>query len=472
MKKLITLILALSFVLGLCACGSTGSPEDTTAPQNTGLQIGFARECITPDTPVPLAGYGNTTKRISTQVLDDIYITCLAFSDEKTTVLLFTQDLLISTNNWVPNLRTTIQYDLDVPAENIMFAATNNHSGPDSRNTDAAMQQFTQKYEAAVLKAATDAMADRAPATLSSTTTNTEGMNFVRHYYLTDGSVAGEYYGDFSAAPIDRHTAEPDTEMVLVKVDRPDDKKDILLMNYQVHPNLTSGEKKTDLCADFVGPARDKIEADTGMLCAYFTGATAELDPTSRIESEQHGLDYIAYGQKLAQYAIDALPSLKPLEGKGIKVQRLSYNCAINHYDEELAAEAERVVALWKETDIETGGELARELGLSSVFHAEVVAARPSRPDKKPIELNAFSVGGLGIVTAPYKMYSINGKFVKDNSPMEATFVLSEANEAWPNIAAKEAYAYGSYESDCSYYAEGMGERLAEIFVEMLEIVK
>ena len=471
MKKLITAFLALSLILGLCACGGTEAPEGTTAPASN-LQIGFARECITPDTPVPLAGYGNTTKRISTQVLDDIYLTCLAFSDGKNTVLLYTQDLLISTNNWVPNLRATIQFDLGVPSENIMFAATNNHSGPDSRNKDAAMLQFTEKYEAAVLKAATDAMNDLAPAVLYSTTTNTEGMNFVRHYYLTDGSVAGEFYGDFSAAPIDRHTAEPDTEMVLVKADRPEGKKDILLMNYQVHPNLTSGEKKTDLCADFVGPTRDKIEADTGMLCAYFTGATAELDPTSRIESEQHGMDYIAYGQKLAQYAIDALPNMKLLEGDGIKVQRLAYNCAVNHYDEELAAEAERVVALWKETDIDTGNELARELGLSSVFHAEVVAARPSRPDKKPIELNAFSVGGLGFVTAPYKMYSINGKYVKENSPMEATFVLSEANEAWPNIAAKEAYAYGSYESDCSYYAEGMGERLAEIFVDMLELVR
>lgn len=472
MKKLIVLFLALSFILGLCACGGPAlSPEEKAIREST-LQVGFAREKITPDTPVPLAGYGNTHKRISTEVLDDIYITCLAFTDGENTVLLFSQDLLISTTNWVPELRSTLHYAHDIPMENIMFAATNNHSGPDSRNTDTAMQAFVSKYKEAACAAAQKAMDDRSPALLYSTTTHTEGMNFVRHYYLTDGSVAGEYYGDFDAAPIDRHTAEPDTEMVLVKADRGADKQDILIMNYQVHPNLTSGEKKTALCADFIGPTRDKIESDTGMLCAYFTGATAELDPTSRIEAEDHGLDYIGYGQKLAQYAIDALPGMTRLEGQGIKIQRVSFNCEVNHYDEELVEEAKQVVALWKETDIETGGELARELGLSSVFHAEVVAARPSRPEKKPIELNAIRVGGMGFVTAPYKMYSINGKFVKDNSPLEVTMVLSEANEAWPNIAAKEAYEYGSYESDCSYYAEGMGERIADLFVEMLEIVK
>lgn len=471
MKKLLTVLLFVSILLGLCACGGATAPEED-ALQASGLQVGFAREKITPDTPVPLAGYGNTTKRISTEVADDIYITCIVFSDAENTVMFFSQDLHISTNNWVPGLRSTLHYAHDIPAENIMFAATNNFSGPDSRNTDSAMQAFAQKYEAAVLKAAQDALNDRAPATLYSTTTHTEGMNFVRHYYLTDGSVAGEYYGDFDAAPIDRHTAEPDTEMVLVKADRAGDKQDILIMNYQVHPNLTSGEKKTVLCADFIGPTRDKVEADTGMLCIYFTGATAELDPTSRIESEQHGLDYIGYGQKLAQYAIDALPNMTLLEGQGINTQRVAFNCEVNHYDEELSEEAEQVVALWKETDIETGGELAKELGLSSVFHAEVVAARPSRPAKKPIELNAIRVGGLGFVTAPYKMFSSNGKYVKDNSPLPATMVLTEANEAWPNIAAKEAYEYGSYESDCSYYAEGMGERIADLFVEMLEIVK
>lgn len=462
MKKTVCIFLLLAMVLSLCACQS----EPEVVPP---ISVGVARADITPTGSEPIAGYGNTAKRMSTEVLDPLSMTCLAMSDGTTTVLVYTHDLYISTTNWVPTIRTNIYSDLDIPPENIMICATNNHSGPDPRTVSEA---YKEMFIATAKRLAQEAVADLTPADLYGGTVQTEGMNFVRHYILEDGSVAGEFYGDFDAAPIKEHAAEGDHEMVLLKIDRTGDKQDILVMNYQVHPNFTSGEKETVISADFVGAARNKVEADTGMLCAYFTGATAEMDPTSRIESEDHGLDYKAYGEKLAQYAIDALPGMTLLEGEEVQSTRLAYNCAVNHYDEELVEQAKQVVALWQETDIETGNALAEELGLSSVYHAEAVSARPSRPQKKPIELNAIGVGGFGFVTAPYRMFSSNGKYVKDNSPFALTMVFSEANEAWPNIAAKEAYEYGSMESDSSYYAEGMGERIAEVFVDLLELVQ
>ena len=462
MKKIICVLMLLALSLGLFACAA----EPEVVPP---ISVGFARGDITPTESVPLAGYGNTAKRMSTEVLDPITMTCLAMSDGTNTVLLYTHDLLISTNNWVPQLRTDLHYAYGLSIDGIMFCATNNHSAPDARTVG---DTYHQLFVDTAMSLAEAALADMSPATLYGAYTETEGMNFTRHYILEDGSVAGEFYGDFSVSPIKEHAAQPDNQMVLLKADRLGDKQDILVVNYQAHPNFTSGEKETVISADFVGVLRNTVESQTGMLCAYFTGATAEVDPTSRIESVNHGLDYKGYGEKLAQIAIDGTAQMTALEGDRVRTHRLAYNCEVNHYDEELVEEAKQVVELWKETDLETGGELARQLGLSSVFHAEVVAARPSRPAKKPIELNAIGVGGFGFVTAPYKMYSTNGRYVKDNSFTEFTMVFSEANEAWPNIAAKEAYEYGSYESDCSYYAEGMGERLAEIFVSMLELVQ
>ncbi len=462
MKRAICIFLLLTLCMGLFACAAEPEPVPP-------ISVGFARGDITPTESVPLAGYGNTAKRMSTEVLDPLSMTCIAMSDGTKTVLLYTHDLLISTNNWVPQLRSDLYYKYDIPLDNIMFCATNNHSAPDARTVGDAYKQL---FVDTAMDLAEKAIADLTPATLYGAYAETEGMNFTRHYILEDGSVAGEFYGDFSASPIKEHAAQPDNQMVLLKADRTGDKQDILVVNYQAHPNFTSGEKKTQISADFVGVLRNKVEADTQMLCAYFTGATAEVDPVSRIESENHGLDYKGYGEKLAQFAIDATAQMTKLEGNEVQTHRLAYNCEVNHYDEELADQADQVIELWQQTDLETSGELARELGFSSALHAEVVKARPSRPAKKPIELNAIGVGGFGFVTAPYKMYSTNGRYVKDESPTEFTMVFSEANEAWPNIAAKEAYEYGSYESDCSYYAEGMGERLAEIFVSMLELVQ
>ena len=43
--------------------------------------VGFGRVDITPREPLPLMGYGNTMRRISANVLDPLYATCVAVSD-------------------------------------------------------------------------------------------------------------------------------------------------------------------------------------------------------------------------------------------------------------------------------------------------------------------------------------------------------------------------------------------------------
>ena len=59
------------------------------------LKVGYARMEITPDDPINLGGYGNDAVRISEEVRDPLYATCIAFTDGTgNTVLLFTTDAL------------------------------------------------------------------------------------------------------------------------------------------------------------------------------------------------------------------------------------------------------------------------------------------------------------------------------------------------------------------------------------------
>ena len=70
------------------------------------MLVGFGSACITPEESVPLAGMGNTSKRMSTTILDDLYATCVAFTDEANrTVLLFTLDQLHANKEWTDPLR-------------------------------------------------------------------------------------------------------------------------------------------------------------------------------------------------------------------------------------------------------------------------------------------------------------------------------------------------------------------------------
>ena len=300
-------------------------------------------------------------------------------------------------------------------------------------------------------------------------------MSFIRHYKMDDGSYAGSNFGDFSKTIVD-HATENDGEMVLLKIDREGDKKDIMLMNFQAHPCYASAESYNSLSADYIGAARDAFEKATGMQFIYFLGATGNHNTNSKVASEegQHNADRISYGTKLAQYAIDALPEMTtPIEGAGVKIaqQKLLFKC--NKYLQERLVDAKRVTDMFdKDGNSSAATAFAKTLGFQSVYECRGIVAGAGRPESTQITIDVCSFGGVGFVAAPYEMFAESGKYIKENSPFEFTVVSTVTNGYGNYIPSKEAYAYGCYESYTAIYATGTAEELASAFVEMLKEVK
>ena len=70
------------------------------------FSVGYSRVCITPRESVPLAGYGNTDKRMSQSVSSDLCSTCLAFTDETgESALIVTNDLILTNASWAQAVR-------------------------------------------------------------------------------------------------------------------------------------------------------------------------------------------------------------------------------------------------------------------------------------------------------------------------------------------------------------------------------
>ena len=466
MKRLLCLTLAFMMALSLCACGEAEVTPTTQFPE-TNLMMGFARANITPTTSVPLAGYGTAENRMSTGVLDDLYVSCIAVSDGSTTALLFSQDLLNTTAVLVPKLRSEICPKLSIPTDNLFVAATATYSGPDMKSEHESLVGYTEQYMAAFMTCAQDAVADMAPTVMTCGTTEIEGLSFIHHYTMEDGTVEDGYYGFFDRA-ITGHAAEPDRTMRMVRASR-EEKPDILILNWQCRPTLNGAKDKTQISADFVGHLRNKVEADTGMHCIYFSGSLGDISPTSRIESEQHNLDAKAYGEKVAEYAINALDTLTPLEGNTTAgVYKGNYNCPINHEDEDKLEIAQQVVAERKANGDLAADKLAKELGLRSVYHAASIIARPNRKDRDNFEVSALRLGELGFLMSPGQMSSASGVKTLSEIPTKFAIMVGQANARWYTIPSEAAFDYGGYEADTSYFARGAGERMGELMNEML----
>ena len=458
MKRLFSLILVFVMMLSLCACSGSGE-EGKDGNAMEGLQVGFAKINITPTTPVGLGGYSDHETRISQGFLDYIYTTCVAVTSGEETILVYTMDLGGTSHAINEKVREKVTAATGIPGEKIFVGMTHNHSGP---------ALYDDQIYNACAEAATKALADRAPAQLKATTKKVEGMNFVRHYKMADGSYAGSNFGSFDKEIVG-HAEEKDDQLILVQFDRAEDKKDIVLVNWQAHPDSAIEAGYTSINASWVGPLRDELESLSGCLVAYFTGASGNMGQDSRIESEMNRLSWRDYGKKMGQIANEAMAELQPVEGTSVKTTGTMFTVENDHSWDDQVPQANEVYDLWKSAGLAAGDALAKTYGFSSSYHARAIRARAERNETEELEVCAFSIGGIGFTTGTYEMFSTSSLQVKEQSPFDITFIITGNSTYIPSL---QAFEYRSYESDTGFYVPGTAEKLVDNYVKMLNEVK
>lgn len=461
MKKIITIVLVLAMALGLCACGGSGEGSKGA----DGLQIGYARENITPNFLVGITGYSDSETRKNTDgFLDYIYITCIAAKEGEETVLFYTMDSSAMKDSRADGFREYISEAVGIPGDRMFFGATHSHSAPDYTST-----QYAEFIKDKMIKVTQDAIADLSAAKIYATSTQAEKMTFVRHYKMEDGTYSGSNFGNWSI-DIEDHAGPADEEMQVVKFDRVDEsKKDVVLVNFQAHNDHAKELGYNSLSAGYVAGLRDELEAQSGCDVAFFMGASGNLNPTSRITSENHNLQCKDYGKKLGQIAYEAMSNLEEVGGSGIAVTNYTMDAEIDHSWDHMLAEAQEVYNMWKNVGKSAGDALGKTYGFSSSYQARDIITRYNKPATEPIKQGAFRIHDLGFITGPYEMFCGNGMAVKDASPFKYTFIIM-GNSGY--IPDKAAFEYRSYESDCGMYAKGVAENLQNKYIEMLKSIQ
>ena len=256
MKKVICLLLAALMLLSMAACGaSEGGAAETTEAKEGGFRVGYGKANITPETGVPMGGYGRSDQRISTGTLSYLWATCIAITDaDDNTILLYGLDLCNSAEAY-NHFAVDVSKATDVPIDNIVMSASHTHSAPDySMGEIPGISEALAKLKKGLVKAAEDAMEDRKEAKMFVGSVKTEGMNFVRHYICNDGTYCGDNFGS-SASGYAGHATDADPMLQLVKFVREGD-NDVYLTNFQTHPHQTGGSSQFNISADVVGEYR------------------------------------------------------------------------------------------------------------------------------------------------------------------------------------------------------------------------
>ena len=437
------------------------------------LLVGYGRVNITPDYPVAMAG--GAAKRVSEGALDPIYITCIALRQGEETILFATMDFVGTYEEFAAPITAAMSKAIGLPENRIILNSTHSHSSVSMRYISGdGIARYTEDFTAWAIECAKQALADLTPAKVCHGSIIADGMNWVRHYKMANGTFAGANYGSFKTSEPIGHVVNPDRQMQIIKFVRPaEGKKDVVLMSFPCH--ATMNQRSTLLSADFPGPTRDYIEEKTGTLVAYFIGAGGDQVPSSRIEGESFSSDYKVFGAELGRIAVECLENLTELKTNELRFSQKTYFGKSNKADMDKADEVLAIEKIWEQVGgrgTPEGRAAAKERGFHSVYEVTAILNRMRFEIDRTMELRAIGIGEISIIFAPYEMFGVSGRAIKEGSPYDMTFIISCSHNHDGYLPSEYGCKLRCYEAQITKFEWGTAEKLVDEYVALLEEMK
>ena len=478
MKKLLSALLLLAMILSLVACGGgnaapqsgeTATTSAADASSAAGFMAGFGMVDVTPKDGVNMAGYGDHDTRLSEGFVSYLEARVVAIMDENGDKMLFiVVDTSFAYSAVGKDTITKIEKKLGIPADHIVLCGTHTHNSVATWVTsNAATLQFNNnKYVDGCIKAAEAAVEDLKPAEVYVGSAMTENLNFVRRYFMDDGSLIGDgTYG--TGSKIVSHETEADREVQMVKFVR-EGGKDILITNFQAHPHLEG--KLASLSSDTIGAIRDSIEKKLDVHSLHFQGAAGNLNSSSRIDGETQTKKRSEYGDLFADFVAKEYDAMTKVKTGPIKITSMTYVGDSNHTMDHLLIPASTVMGQFDSgLSIAECTTLAQQLGLNSFYHARNIVNHAKKDREYDMDISAFSFGDVAGILVPYEMFDTSGMVIKENSPFAKTIIAGYSYPGYQGyVPTEDAWTRGGYEVETSNYGPGNAEKLVDAYLGML----
>jgi hypothetical protein len=312
---------------------------------------------------------------------------------------------------------------------------------------------------------------DRKPAALRGAWGEAKGISFIRRFQMKDGSTRtnpGRHNPD-----IDHPIGEADESLRVVHIVR-EGAKDILLTNFQVHPDVvtTNLEARPDgisgcpISADYPGFVRRTLEAalpDTW--CVYLNGTAGDLnhidvncapwDANQGYEQSRH-MGYVIAGATLS-----ILQKTVPLSDGPIRTETEIVRVPANKGDPSTYDTAEKYLRWHNEERNDLIPFKGMEL-VTVVAEAERILRLKDDPDVFELPLCALRIGELCLAGFPGEPFCDMGRHIRENSPAAMQLTSGLLNGCEGYFPMQNAFDEGGYEARSSNYKSGVAETLME----------
>jgi len=365
---------------------------------NADLHAGAAKVAITPPAhmhPVWLAGLGGGN-RPSEGVHDELYARALALRSGDTSVGIVSLDTIGCLQHDSRAVRTEIE---SIPPDNIVIAATHQHSGPDtiglwgpSLLESGRQPEYMAFLHERIVQALNEAVEAQAPAVLRLAT--------------------GEVPDGVSKNIRDPEVLDRDVSVASLSTSDGDDTI-ATLVNFACHPEVLWYESRV-ITADFPGYLCDRLEGQLGGVGLFLNGALGGMVTTDVSGNTFEEAERI--GGAIADTALAALDGAEPLTSAPLTAQ---HACVPLPPENEMLKIAVTMGII--KTDLTDEGDLTGDVHL-------------------------IGLGPAHIATFPGEPFPAIGLSIKAAMPAEHKFVVGLANNELGYMMYPEHYADEKYE--------------------------
>ena len=408
------------------------------------VTIGFDKQCITPNLPIPLRGYAGV--RIATEVHDNLYARCLGVEQDGIRYL-FVQCDLIGVDDSVLNAVFEKIKDLEIKKEHLTIVATHTHAGPGG-TVDTSKEPFSNLQDIfgqpnpvyleflaeKISAAAYNSFSDLKPSKLTISRGNIENVGTERH----DPALPG------------------DTSLLVFLFQRTDG-KELLIYNYACHPTVT-GPGNVMITADFPYAVERDLDHDlvmfvnsnAGDISTRFTRQSSgfeqvEIYNKMIVKQIQTALEHPVYHGDFTEVSMKRYPITLPIK-KVRPVEAEESN--LKEHEEKLA------------NAVANGGDALTLRMISTYIEGSKIAVGLASALKNLESITAhftiMNLQNIQIAVVPGELFSTLGVPLKH----EGIEIFGYGNGYYLYLADEKSYDEMVYEAMSSPFEKGVGEFL------------
>lgn len=437
------------------------------------LYAGFARTDITPLLGVSISGYFH--ERIADGVLDELYASAVYFGDGKKEAVLVNLDIIGINQKFMEPLRQAVASAVGCEYDGVFIECTHTHLGPGV--ADSSGEFKNEEYSSWLTKRICDtafmAKQDASKAEMYFTSGRVEDVSFIRRFRMKDGSVRTN--PGWQNPDIDHALGMPDENSSLLMIKR-ENKSEIAIINFQVHPDVIGGCK---LSADYPHFVRDTYEKNVeNSVCIYINGCQGDSNHIDvrlgKENAERSGYRRAEYmGKKIAMSVLANRLLAKKIDGSNINYGHEIINVKYNKANPVELENALRIHKIHKETgseDVTSGTTGMRSVEI--VAEASRMVRLMNFPEEKALCITALSVGDVVFAGFPGEPFTQVGVVVKEQSPFALTMTACCANGYDGYYPVSSAYDEGGYEALTAQYVKGTAEQIIDSSLRVINSLK